>query len=115
MPGRMMAGLLLPAITTVERAQTRVEANAMVLRAAFAAQLHLLRTGEIPTTLSVLDPDGSLDFSDPFTGAPLRTVVDDRGLVIYSVGINGVDDNGRTYGDEPSGADDLRAVLTSIP
>jgi hypothetical protein len=37
--------------------------------------------------------------SDPLSGAPLKYIVKDKGLLLYSVGRNGVDDQGQTRDD----------------
>jgi hypothetical protein len=67
---------------------------------ALAAERYRLRHGQWPEALSDITPDllpaawaNSLPV-DPFDGQPLRYVVDDDGLRVYSVGRNGRDDGG---------------------
>lgn len=110
MPARTLTGLLLPAVTQVERAHTRAQTYAPLLRAAFLTEAFLRQSGVLPHSVSDLSAAGTTSLIDPFTGEPLRLKIDDRGLVIYSVGINGKDDGGRTNG-EGEGCDDLRVLL----
>lgn len=110
MPARTLTGLLLPAVTQVERAHTRAQTYAPLLQAAFLTQAYLLQAGAPPASLTELSGTGTNPLVDPFTGEPLRMRIDDRGLAIYSVGVNGTDDGGRTFG-EGEGVDDLRVIV----
>ena len=42
---------------------------------------------------------------DLFTGKPLIYRLTEKGYLLYSVGVNGKDENGQTYGDDPPGDD----------
>jgi hypothetical protein len=45
--------------------------------------------------------------TDLFSGKALIYRPAENGFVLYSVGANGKDDGGRTYGEEPLGSDDI--------
>ena len=47
---------------------------------------------------------------DLFSGKPLVYRPDDKGYLLYSVGVNGQDDGGRWMDDDPPG-DDLRVRM----
>jgi len=47
---------------------------------------------------------------DPFSGEPFRYVLEERGYLLYSVGPNGIDEEGRGYSDTPRGDDIRRRV-----
>ena len=44
---------------------------------------------------------------DPFSGVPFRYITEPEGYLLYSVGPNGIDEDGRGSGDIPRG-DDIR-------
>lgn len=81
---------------TVERSLQRRDAAA----AAVALELHRRRHGGYPGSLEELVP-GLLPAlpRDRFDGAPLRYVVRDGAPVLYSVGVNGVDNGGKPASD----------------
>ena len=54
-----------------------------------------MNTGRLPSSIEELVPDYLQAVpSDPFNGEPMRFVVTDDGIVIYSVGEDGEDDGG---------------------
>jgi hypothetical protein len=112
-PGKVLTALLVPALLQVETAQTRTEAHVALLQGAFLAQSQLVEKEQIP-----LSPDelgsGAAGLTDPFTGGSIGMVADQRGLVLYSVGPNGVDEGGKRT-DEQHGADDIRVILPVAP
>jgi hypothetical protein len=112
LPGRMLTRMLTPAITQCEAAQAREEGRMAALRAAFRMRIALSKNPDAPASWETLASDAEANsLKDPFTGEPLKIVEDERGLVIWSVGANGKDDQGKTFGDG-EGMDDLRAILT---
>ena len=113
-PGRVLTSLLMPALSAVETAYTRTEAYAAVTKAAFGAQASLQRQEDPLKALAALKSGETPLGIDPFDGQPLRVRVDDRGLVIYSIGPNGVDNGGFKH-DERDDCDDLRVILTLAP
>jgi len=40
---------------------------------------------------------------DPFSGESFRYILEERGFLLYSVGPNGIDEEGRGYSDKPRG------------
>ncbi|MEZ6068119.1 MAG: hypothetical protein R3B90_20940 [Planctomycetaceae bacterium] len=109
-PARVLVGLLTPAITQCEVAQTRVQANAACLEAAFAAKSFAIEHGRLPTSLNEIINSGRPQPTDPFTGDALKFRADAESVTIYSVGRNGVDDAGQPQGNSPQ-ADDLPTRL----
>jgi hypothetical protein len=50
---------------------------------------------------------------DPFSGDLFRYVVEESGFLLYSVGPNGMDEEGRGNGDTPKG-DDIRRRMPIV-
>ena len=70
-------------------------AEIQAARVALAAERHRGDTGRLPSDLAELVPRYlSWIPIDPFDGAPLKLALKDDGLIIYSVGQDGVDDGG---------------------
>ena len=114
MPGRVLTGLLMPAISAVENAYTRTDALARVMEVCFRVQQQVARLNEVPVSLEELEFAAAAQPIDPFSGEPVRITADSRGLLIYSVGRNGQDDGGKTYGDGKD-TDDVRVILPVAP
>ena len=83
----------------------QVMANAAARQACanvrLAAQRYRLRHGRLPTSLGEIEPDllgklpdGTVPLTDSFDGQPLRVHLHERHLVIYSVGMNLIDEGG---------------------
>lgn len=92
---------MLPALQTAVSAGTRAEARQNCAIVTIAAYRYRLQHGALPmsvTDLKDLIPgDASEKASrviDPFDGQSLRFKSDNGGLLIYSIGINKVDDGG---------------------
>ncbi len=110
-PGRVLTGLLMPAISSVERAHTRAQTCAVLLQGAMQAVLYREQQGRLPLTSSELAEAGLAgELIDPFSGEWLRITWDEAGWMLYSVGGNGQDDGGRANG-EGLNCDDLRVLL----
>ncbi len=108
--GRMLTGMLLPAVTATERAHARTIAYARSLGMAFEVQIQYLESGNLPLSEDELNAD-PVTFLDPFSDKPLRLTMNEKGLTIYSVGFNHVDDGGLTH-NEGKDTDD---VITRLP
>ena len=52
---------------------------------------------------------------DPFSGEAFRYVLEESGFLLYSVGPNGIDEEGRGNGDEPKGDDIRRRMPIAVP
>lgn len=111
LPARMMTGISLSTYSQIEESQTRGEAWSAVLAGAFAIKIVAATNGDVPEDIALP--------LDPFTGNELILLRDDRGLVLYSVGTDGQDDGGLTYGEHPDERspeyDDLRAIISIEP
>jgi hypothetical protein len=87
--------LMMPAVGSGVDAFARLEARRNALVAAIAAERHRQQSGSYPAKLDDLVPSFLPAVpSDPFTGQPLRIIAGPDELVIYSVGLNGMDDQG---------------------
>lgn len=71
------------------------EAQAQALRVQMALKRYRIDKGEWPASLAALQPAYLKTIpEDPFDGKPLRYVLKPEGAFLYSVGPNGVDDEG---------------------
>ncbi|OYT74001.1 MAG: hypothetical protein CFK49_03505 [Armatimonadetes bacterium JP3_11] len=85
--------MLMPVLENPIHMETVSIATTRLLGCVAAIRLHRQRTGRYPNSLEALQL-GEL-IIDPFTGKPFLYKVDPRkGFMIYSVGMNGVDDGG---------------------
>jgi hypothetical protein len=112
--GNRLLGLLLPAFDKIQTAAERNEQTHRNLQLAFVLAAFRVDAGRYPAKLDELAPK-YLDKipNDLFSDRPLIYKADGKGYLLYSVGANGVDDEGRTYDDEPRG-DDI-AVRMPVP
>lgn len=93
----LLARTLLPAVTKVSHAHCRNQANLSCALCAVAAERYRLHHGAWPVALQDLVDGGWIEAVpiDPFDGQPLRYKrVPGEGVVIYSVGLDGVDNGG---------------------
>lgn len=73
----------------------RAVARASTLDAAIAAELYRREHGSFPNTIDELVPTYLPEMPlDPYDGQPMRYLVDDAGIVAYSIGRNYADDGG---------------------
>jgi hypothetical protein len=112
--GNVLIGLMLPAIDKVQSSAERCEQGQRNVHVAFALAAYQRDHGRYPAKLDELAPRYLEKIPDDlFAGKPLIYRLEDKGYLLYSVGVNGTDDGGRGYGDEPPG-DDL-CVRMPIP
>jgi hypothetical protein len=90
-----MVRLLAPAISKIAQATQRSQAECRCAVAALAAERYRREKGHWPKDLGELFPGYLGTTVDPFDGAPLRLRPFPEGIMIYSVGIDGVDNGGR--------------------
>jgi hypothetical protein len=91
----VVTSMLAPAIGKAFDAVARVVARRDALVSAIAAERHRLQNGSYPAKLDDLVPAHLAAVpTDPFTGQPLRMISSEGQLVVYSVGPNGIDDQG---------------------
>jgi hypothetical protein len=100
-----------------------VEVQTQAVIVLIAARLYEMDHGEFPADMAALVDAGYLDAVpvDPFDGAPLRYLLTDDEVVVYSVGENATDDGGHDgrYGnwrecdecDSDCGHDDTGVIL----
>lgn len=91
--------------------EVRQLAHLRVVRAAYAAQLYRFEHGSYPTTIEALQLILNEIPIDPLSSKPLRIVVTDNGIVIYSIGRNQIDDGGLSIGENSQLlGDDFEAI-----
>jgi len=112
--GQIMISLLVPAIHKIQQASDRSEQIQGNLYLAFALACYHREHGRYPDKLDALKP-GYLEYipQDIFSGEALIYRPKEKGYLLYSVGLNGRDDEGRGYGDA-EGTDDL-SVRMPLP
>jgi hypothetical protein len=111
-PGWFLGPVLTPWLDGLE-AVARAEANVACTALALAAAAHQAARGAYPVDGSALVPEFIARVPmDPFSGEPLRLLPQEGGLIIYSVGPNGVDDGGAEL-DLVRKSGDLTFVLGS--
>lgn len=104
--GDILVSLMLPAAGKVQDAVDRAAQGQDNTAVAVALARHKTDRGGYPKELAELAPKYLARVpGDQFSGAPLL-YRPGGGYVLYSVGMNGKDDGGRGYGDDPP-ADDL--------
>jgi hypothetical protein len=112
--GDVLVTLLIPAVQKVEQAADRTEQLHTNRQLAFALAAYRLEHGHYPKKLDVLAPRYLAAIPpDLFSGKPLIYRPSAKGYLLYSVGVNGKDEGGRGYDDEPKG-DDL-SVRMPLP
>lgn len=92
----IMSRLLLPAVSRGIEQGEALRARARASAACIAALRYRNETGRWPANLDELVPKYLVRTpADPFSAKPLRYAVLEDGVMIYSVGPNGVDDGGK--------------------
>jgi hypothetical protein len=104
--GDTLIGLLLPATRKLQQASDRCEQTQRNLHIAFALVAYQREHGNYPATLNALAPAILPAIpGDLFSGKPLIYRSGEKGFLVYSVGVNGKDEGGRWYDDDPPGDD----------
>jgi hypothetical protein len=115
--GDVLVTLLIPAVQKVQQAYDRIEQVHRNVEVAFALAAYKRDHGHYPKALAALGPAYLQRVpNDLFSGKPLIYRPSAKGYLLYSVGVNGRDDGGRSYDDDPP-ADDLvvRMPLPPLP
>jgi hypothetical protein len=113
--GNVLITLLMPATTKVQDAHDRVEQGQRNVRLAFALAAYKSDRGRYPAKLDDLAPKYLATVPDDiFSGKAPIYRRDDDGYLLYSVGPNGKDDEGRWFDDVPPG-DDPRVRMPLPP
>jgi hypothetical protein len=108
--GRLVGGTVISEMAlAVRKVQQATERTAQVqqnLRVAFALADYQRQHGRYPEKLAALAPAYLPQIpKDIFTGKALIYRPTESGYLLYSVGVNGRDDQGQTYDDDPPGDD----------
>jgi hypothetical protein len=92
---QFLTKILIPSLSRACELHARVIAQLRSTRAGLAAEQYRMKTGKLPDSLNALVPDYLPEVPlDPFDGKPLRLLATDEGIVIYSFGEDGYDDEG---------------------
>jgi hypothetical protein len=109
--GNAVIALILPAYDKIHDAADRLEQVERNLHLAFALALYRADRGRYPAHQAELAPKYLPAVpGDLFSGGPLVYRPEGDGYLLYSVGINGLDEDGRRREDDPPG-DDLRVRI----
>ncbi|HYT92655.1 MAG TPA: hypothetical protein VEL76_28320 [Gemmataceae bacterium] len=104
--GDVLIGLLMPAVTKLQHASDRTTQRAANLHVAFALAAYQRDHKRYPMKLEALAPAYLPQLpQDIFSGKALVYRLTPNGYLMYSVGVNGQDDQGRSADDEPPGDD----------
>jgi hypothetical protein len=103
--------LMLPPFRKLQNAFDRSEQVQGNLHIAFALAAYQRDNRRYPAKLEELAPKYLAAVPDDlFVGKPLVYRPAENGYLLYSVGVNGKDEGGRSYDDDPAG-DDLRVKM----
>jgi hypothetical protein len=104
--GNILIGLMLPTFNKTQSAVDRCEQTQNNLYLAFALAAYRRDHGRYPKELAALAPKylGKIP-KDLFSDQPLIYRPSEDGYLLYSVGVNGRDEQGQSYGDQPPGDD----------
>ncbi len=107
--GETLVTLLLPAMKQARNSEDRTRQLDHLLKLALALQAHRSERGAYPTALAELSPRHLRDIPpDLFSGKPLVYKPEANGYLLYSVGLNAIDDGGASHEDVPRTGDDDR-------
>lgn len=107
----VLIGLLLPAVHKVQSASERSEQIQRNLHLAFALAAYHRDNKRYPGKLDDLAPKYLAAIpNDIFAGKALKYRPAENAYLLYSIGANGKDEEGRWYDDDPPG-DDPRVIM----
>lgn len=91
-----IARLILPAAGKVAEADIRTKAGLRTAAVAIAAERYRMANGHWPARLDELVPKFLKELpTDPFDGQPLKTTQKDGSFVVYSIGMDRIDNGGQ--------------------
>ena len=112
--GTITTGLLVPSLCNGDRSLERGGQIADNVSVAFALAWYRRDHGRYPAKLEALAPKYLVKVpGDRFSGEALIYRPAGKGYLFYSVGVNGADNGGRTYSDDPP--DDDLPVRMPLP
>lgn len=104
--GNLLLTYLMPAVRKVQTAGDRSEQSHRNQQLAFAIAAYQRDHKSYPRSLADLTPKYLAKIpNDLFSGKEMFYKPTGNGFLIYSVGANGIDEEGRWYDDEPRGDD----------
>jgi hypothetical protein len=104
--GDVLVRLMLPAFRKMQGAGDRAEQTQRNQYLAFALAAYRLDQGRYPAKLEDLAPKYLAAVpNDLFSGKALIYRPTENSYLLYSVGVNGIDEGGRWYDDDPPGDD----------
>ncbi len=104
--GDILILLMTPAVQRVRSSADRLKQVQENLCLGFALARYHCDHGRYPKDLEELAPKYVAQIpQDLFSGKPLIYRPSEKGFLLYSVGMNGKDDGGRGYGENPPGDD----------
>jgi hypothetical protein len=113
--GDILISLLMPAYNKLQPAADRAEQGQRNQYLAFALAAYRADHGRYPERLDVLAPKYLSEIpGDLFSGKALIYRPSKDGYLLYSVGVNGRDEGGQWYNDQPPG-DDPRVRMPLPP
>jgi hypothetical protein len=114
--GDVMICLWMPAARKIQDAHDRSEQVQRNLHVAFALAAHHRDHGRYPARLDELAPRYLAAVPDDlFSGKSLVYRPAEKGYLLYSVGVNGEDEGGRSRDDDPPGDDlSVRMPLRAV-
>ena len=116
MMGSVLSSLLLPALSAVDKAHHRALQTRENLLLAYALADWKVRHDSYPEKLDELVPDFVRTLPlDSFSEKPLIYRSEGDGFILYSVGVNHEDNEGRSYDDNPPGDDLVVRLPVSYP
>jgi hypothetical protein len=100
--------LFFPAIQKMSEANWRTTADSRCVVAGLACERYRMKAGKWPASLESLVPEYLPTMPlDPYDGKPLRLKVLPDGIVVYSIGLNKIDEGGDLKRpDNPNGGDE---------
>lgn len=91
----LITKILMPSLDRSTVLHVRLLAELEAARTAIACERFRRKNGSFPVSLDVLVPEFLEAVpADPFDGMPLRLVMTEEGVIVYSIGENGIDDGG---------------------
>jgi hypothetical protein len=104
--GSVLMSLLSPAVQKVQYAHDRAEQVSANVQLAFALAAYKKDAGRYPAELRDLAPKYLKAVpGDLFSGKALVYKPNEKGYLLYSIGVNGKDDGGKTFGEVEPGDD----------
>ncbi len=102
----LLTDLLLPDASKCAEATAQADAWHRVAQLALAVEDYRVQTGRFPNRLEELTPALLPGIPiDPFTGKPLRFRKDEQDFLVYSVGLDGKNDDGTPWNSQKKEGD----------